>query len=111
MESLKEYRGVIVAVVGLLVVFGIVVAALGALADATRASDIVAISGGAFTAVASIIGAYFGVRSANAAREDAARARDKESDLRERDSLVLAEVSNAAPENAVRDAVERSRNR
>jgi uncharacterized membrane protein len=60
--------GVIVAAVGLLVLFGIVAVAILTLpAGDTKPQNVVALSSAAFGVIGTIVGAYFGVRAANRA--------------------------------------------
>jgi uncharacterized membrane protein len=60
--------GVIVAAIGLLVLFGIVALAVMTLPDdETKAQNVIAVSSSAFGVIGTIVGAYFGVRAANRA--------------------------------------------
>jgi uncharacterized membrane protein len=60
--------GVIVAGIGLFVLFGIVAVAILTLPDDdTKAQNVVAVASSAFGVVGTIVGAYFGVRAANRA--------------------------------------------
>src|SRR5712692_3621615 len=74
----RDPRAVIVIIAGLIVVLAIVVIAFLALPGNvpqgkvnTKGANMVSIGSAAFTAVASVIAAYFGVKAANLAREDA----------------------------------------
>ena len=59
---------VIVAGLGLLVLFGIVAFAVTALPESTTKSEnVIALSSAAFGVIGTIVGAYFGVRAANRA--------------------------------------------
>jgi uncharacterized membrane protein len=60
--------GVIVAAIGLVVLFGIVAIAILTLPDDdTKAQNVIAVSSSAFGVIGTIVGAYFGVRAANRA--------------------------------------------
>jgi UDP-N-acetylmuramyl pentapeptide phosphotransferase/UDP-N-acetylglucosamine-1-phosphate transferase len=60
--------GVIVAAIGLLVLLGIVLAAVFALPDDdTKGQNVIALSTSAFGVIGAVVGAYFGVRAANRA--------------------------------------------
>lgn len=108
-RGLDEYRGVIVAVVGMLVLLGIVALALQAIpgplsrgqVDTKKGESVVAITTAAITAVGTVVGAYFAVRSANAARE-------KAEESREAQSIQLAEVSGASSKEVVEPALDRA---
>jgi hypothetical protein len=112
----KEFRGVIVAVTGLLVLLGIVALAITAISDplprgavdTKKGESVVAIAGAAITAVGAIVGAYFAVRTANAAREGAERAREGAERAREVQSIQLAEVSGAASREVAESALDRA---
>jgi hypothetical protein len=76
-EVPRDWRAVLVAVVGILSLAAIVVFAVGELPGEqprgtvnTKGAEVVAISSAAFTAVGTLISAYFGIKAANAARED-----------------------------------------
>ncbi|HEY6887962.1 MAG TPA: hypothetical protein VI300_09290 [Solirubrobacter sp.] len=58
----------IVAAIGLIVLFGIVAVAILTLPDGdTKPQNVVAMASAAFGVVGTIVGAYFGVRAANRA--------------------------------------------
>lgn len=60
--------GVIVAGIGLMVLFGIVAIAILTLPDGdTKAQNVIAVASSAFGVIGTIVGAYFGVRAANRA--------------------------------------------
>jgi uncharacterized membrane protein len=60
--------GVIVAGIGLFVLFGIVAIAILTLPDGeTKAQNVIAVASSAFGVIGTIVGAYFGVRAANRA--------------------------------------------
>jgi hypothetical protein len=60
--------GVIVAGIGLLVLFGIVAMAILTLPEGeTKAQNVIAVASSAFGVIGTIVGAYFGVRAANRA--------------------------------------------
>ena len=60
--------GVIVAGIGLFVLFGIVAIAILTLPDDTaKAQNVTAVASSAFGVIGTIVGAYFGVRAANRA--------------------------------------------
>jgi hypothetical protein len=64
--------GVIVAGLGLTVLFGIVAMAVITLPDSeTKAQNVIAVSSSAFGVIGTIVGAYFGVRAANRAVDKA----------------------------------------
>ena len=59
---------VIVAGLGLLVLFGVVAFAVVALPEgSTKSQNVIALSSSAFGVIGTIVGAYFGVRAANRA--------------------------------------------
>lgn len=105
-SGLKEFRGLIVAVVGLMVLLGIAALAIGALpesiprgaTDTNKGESVVAISTALATAVGSLVAAYFGIRSANAAREEAGRAV-------ERSEVTVAHVTGRLESTAAADAL------
>jgi uncharacterized membrane protein len=60
--------GVIVAGIGLFVLFGVVAIAILTLPDDdTKAQNVIAVASSAFGVIGTIVGAYFGVRAANRA--------------------------------------------
>jgi fumarate reductase subunit D len=60
--------GVIVAGIGLLVLFGVVAVAILTLPDdEAKAQNVIAVASSAFGVIGTIVGAYFGVRAANRA--------------------------------------------
>ena len=64
----SSMAAVIVASLGLLVLFGVVAVAITTLPDdETKAQNVVALASTAFGLVGTIVGAYFGVRAANRA--------------------------------------------
>ena len=64
----SSMAGVIVASLGLLVLFGVVAIAITTLPDdETKAQNVVALASTAFGLIGTIVGAYFGVRAANRA--------------------------------------------
>jgi hypothetical protein len=74
----RDWRAVIVIVAGLIVIVAIVVTTVLALPGDvpqgkvnTKGQSMVSIGSSAFTAVTAVIAAYFGVKAANLAREDA----------------------------------------
>jgi hypothetical protein len=68
----SSMAGVIVAGIGLLVLFGIVAIAILTLPNGdTQAQNIIAIASSAFGVIGTIVGAYFGVRAANRAVDKA----------------------------------------
>jgi amino acid transporter len=108
LTAVKETRGMIVAVVGLVVLVAIVLAAFAALPGpvprgqlSTKGENVVAIATAAIAATGSLVGAYFGVRSASAAREETAK------DLR-RQTIRLNEVSAATDETVAAAAMARA---
>jgi heme/copper-type cytochrome/quinol oxidase subunit 2 len=104
----RDPRAVIVIVVGLLVVLAIVAIAYIALPGNTptgqvntKGQNMVAIASAAFTAVASVIAAYFGVKVANLAREDAEkRGQDH--------AIEIAHLAGAAEPRQAEQAIERA---
>jgi heme/copper-type cytochrome/quinol oxidase subunit 2 len=104
----RDPRAVIVIVVGLLVVLAIVAIAYIALPGNTptgqvntKGQNMVAIASAAFTAVASVIAAYFGVKVANLAREDAEkRGQDH--------AIEIAHLAGAAEPQQAQQAIERA---
>jgi hypothetical protein len=64
--------GVIVAGIGLFVLFGVVAMAILTLPDDdTKAQNVIAVASSAFGVIGTIVGAYFGVRAANRAVDKA----------------------------------------
>jgi uncharacterized membrane protein len=64
--------GVIVAAIGLIVLFGVVAIAIMTLPDdETKAQNVIAVASSAFGVIGTIVGAYFGVRAANRAVDKA----------------------------------------
>jgi hypothetical protein len=64
--------GVIVAGIGLFVLFGIVAIAILTLPGGeTKAQNVIAVASSAFGVIGTIVGAYFGVRAANRAVDKA----------------------------------------
>ena len=64
----SSMAGVIVAGLGLLVLFGVVAFAVMALPEGDNKSEnVIALSSSAFGVIGTIVGAYFGVRAANRA--------------------------------------------
>lgn len=107
--GLREYRGVMVAVVGMLVLLGVVALALQAIpgplnrgqVDTKKGESVVAITTAAITAIGAVVGAYFAVRTANAARETAEASREAQ-------SIQLAEVSGASSNEIMGPALDRA---
>jgi hypothetical protein len=63
---------VIVAAIGLLVLFGVVAVAILTLPDGdTKSQNVIALASSAFGVIGTIVGAYFGVRAANRAVDKA----------------------------------------
>jgi Na+/phosphate symporter len=64
----SSMAGVIVAGLGLLVLFGVVAIALLTLPEnETKSQNVIAVASSAFGVIGTIVGAYFGVRAANRA--------------------------------------------
>jgi hypothetical protein len=64
----SSMAGVIVACLGLLVLFGVVAFAITTLPDdSTKSQNVIALASSAFGLIGTIVGAYFGVRAANRA--------------------------------------------
>jgi len=64
----SSMAGVIVASLGLLVLFGVVAVAITTLPDdSTKSQNVIALASSAFGLIGTIVGAYFGVRAANRA--------------------------------------------
>ncbi len=64
----SSMAGVIVAGLGLLVLFGVVAVAILTLPDnETKSQNVIAVASSAFGVIGTIVGAYFGVRAANRA--------------------------------------------
>jgi len=77
-ERFKTWRAVVIAVAGLVVILVITLVGIYNLPGPTptgqvdnRGENIIAIMTATIAAVVSIVGAYFGIRSANASREQA----------------------------------------
>lgn len=66
-----------------------------------KGQNAVAIGSAAFTAIATIVGAYFGVKVANVAREDAAKEGEKS-------TLQVAALAGALPESSALEALEKA---
>lgn len=103
----RDWRAVIVAVVGMCVLAIIAVVGFilvpGSVPEdevSTKGENVVAISAAAFTAVGTILGAYFGIRASNLAREEST----KES---ERSAIRATNLAGVAPED-VAEANERA---
>jgi hypothetical protein len=96
----RDFRAVVVAVTGLVVILVAVVVGIIALPGPVPKNQIdnasqntVAIASAAFTAVAAVVSAYFGIKAANVAREDSTKAA-KQSEIR------AAHLAGAAPDQA-----------
>ena len=96
----RDWRAVIVIGAGLGVVLVIVVVAFIALPGAVptgqvnnKGQNMVAIASAAFTAVGSVVSAYFGIKAANLAREES----DKSA---QRHEIRTAELAAVTPEQA-----------
>jgi hypothetical protein len=83
-EEKRDPRAIIVAVVGLSVILLVAVVGFLLLPGSvpsdevnTKGQNIVSIASAAITAVGAIIAAYFGVKAANVAREDSAKASER----------------------------------
>ena len=64
----SSMAGVIVACLGLVVLFGVVAVAITTLPnDTTKSQNVIALASSAFGLIGTIVGAYFGVRAANRA--------------------------------------------
>jgi len=64
----SSMAGVIVAGLGLVVLFGVVAVAILTLPDdSTKSQNVIAVATSAFGVIGTIVGAYFGVRAANRA--------------------------------------------
>lgn len=94
----------IVVIASLVVVLGIVIAAYVSLPGPvpkdqvdTKGQNTVAIAGAALTAVGALASAYFGIKAANAAREDS----DKNA---QRQTIRTAALAGAGTDDAVRQA-------
>ena len=71
----RDIVGGIVAIAGLLTLLGIVGLAVFKLPGAEKGPNIVAISSSAFGVIGSIVGAYFGIRSASNAVDQVQQSR------------------------------------
>lgn len=92
----RDWRAVIVACGGLAAIVLIVIVGVAALPDgraATGGESVVAIASAAVTAIGTVVAAYFGIRAANAAREDSTKAV-------ERGQIYASELATARPEDA-----------
>jgi hypothetical protein len=96
----RDFRAVIVAVTGLVVILIAVIVGIIALPGPVAKNQIdnasqntVAIASAAFTAVAAVVSAYFGIKAANMAREDSTKAA-KQSEIR------AAHLAGATPDQA-----------
>jgi type IV secretory pathway VirB6-like protein len=96
----RDWRAVIVIAVGLGVILVVVVVAFIALPGAVpmgqvnnKGQNMVAIASAAFTAVGSVVSAYFGIKAANLAREES----DKSA---QRHEIRTAELAAVTPEQA-----------
>jgi heme/copper-type cytochrome/quinol oxidase subunit 2 len=104
----RDWRAVVVIIVGLAVILTIVLAAVVALPGDvaedkvnTKGQSMVSLGTAAFTAVTSMIAAYFGVKAANLAREDA----DKRG---EDHAIQIAHLAGAADPDKARDAIDKA---
>ena len=117
-----DYRAVIVAGVGLFVVLVVAVAAFVLVprsvpvGKTSNGQNVVAVASAAFTAVAAVVSAYFGVRAANAAREGTQRAAEQNQQAaeqnqqahqkaQERDAIRLSALSGAADSESAKAAL------
>lgn len=96
----RDFRAVVVAVTGLLVILVAVIVGIIALPGPVPKNEIdnasqntVAIASAAFTAVAAVVSAYFGIKAANIAREEGTKAA-KQSEIR------AAHLAGATPDQA-----------
>jgi hypothetical protein len=83
-SAARDPRAVVIAVVGMLVILAIVLIAISNLpgdvssdVKNTKGESTVAIASAAFTAIASLISAYFGVKVANVAREESVKTSER----------------------------------
>jgi hypothetical protein len=67
----KEVAGALVAAVGLIALVVIVLIAIVSLPDDGKASNVVAVASSAFGVIGAIVGAYFGIRTAKNAVDQA----------------------------------------
>ena len=100
----RDYRAVAVALAGLTVVLlgGIVaiIALPGPVSKGqvdTGGQNIVAIASAAFSAVAAVVSAYFGIKAANTAREDTAKVAQSMSKSAQRSEIRAAHFAAADP--------------
>lgn len=96
----RDWRAVIVAcsglgVIGLIAILGFLTApdSVPAGEVSTKGVNIVAIAASAFTAVGTVLAAYFGIKAANLAREDS-------NATAERNGIRTAELAGAEPRDA-----------
>jgi hypothetical protein len=112
----RDWRALIVACSGLGVIAVVAIAgflsvpdAVGAKEVSTKGENVVAIAAAAFTAVATALAAYFGIKAANLAREETAAAAKERSAAAEREGIRTAHLASAPPDKlreANREATE-----
>jgi hypothetical protein len=96
----RDFRAVVVAVAGLAVILVAVIVGIIALPGPVPKGQVdntgqntVAIASAAFTAVAAVVSAYFGIKAANVAREESSKAA-------ERSQIRAAHLAGASPQEA-----------
>ena len=103
----RDFRAVIVAVVGLAVILIGGLVAIIALPGPISKNQIdnasqntVAIASAGFTAVAAVVSAYFGIKAANLAREDSSKAAEQNAKAAERNTIRATHLAGAQPGQA-----------
>jgi hypothetical protein len=112
----RDWRALIVACVGLGVIALVAIWGFSSVPDSiqpkqesTKGENVVAIAAAAFTAVATALAAYFGIKAANLAREETAAAAEERSVAAEREGIRTAQLAGAPPDQlgkANREATE-----
>jgi heme/copper-type cytochrome/quinol oxidase subunit 2 len=101
----RAFLAIVVAVAGVVVIVILAVDALpGNVPEGevnNKGQNTVAIASAAFTAISTVVAAYFGVKVANLAREEAEK-------HGERQAIRVAELAGAAEPTTARDAIQRA---
>jgi hypothetical protein len=112
-----DWQPMIVAGTGLVIVGLIVLIGVSALPGSvprgqvnTAGQNIVSIATAAITAVAAVVGAYFGVKSANSAREDTVnalqKARADAQDVARRHDILMSTIAGRLPGDQAKEALQ-----
>lgn len=110
-QTKRDPRAIIIAVAGLLALVVLAIAAFAALPDSpikrgqidNRSGSVTAIASAVTTAIAAVVSAYFGVKSANLAREEGAKSNE-----RQLTRIGYLAAAAAVPENGAEAALARA---